>query len=112
MCGAYVRALALARHPFVGPTSTVQWAPRGGPYITASQVQQRQVVWPPPWPLMHATCPTRTWFAASECPFEQRSGARTIHLPEVDCTSSPIPAATPATIGQAAKSPARRPAQQ
>jgi hypothetical protein len=33
-----------------GPLSAVQCVLGGGPYSTASQVRQRQLVCPPPWP--------------------------------------------------------------
>jgi len=56
-----------------GPSSAVQCVLSGGPYTTASQVRQCQLVCPPPpWP-RHATWPTRTWFAPSGWPFGHRS---------------------------------------
>jgi len=39
-----------------GPSSVVQCVFSGGPYTTASQVRQCQLVCPPPWP-RQATCP-------------------------------------------------------
>jgi len=47
-----------------GPSSAVQCVFNGGPYTTASQVRQCQLVCPPPPCPRQATCPTRTWSRA------------------------------------------------
>jgi len=55
-----------------GPSSAAQCVLSGGPYTTASQVRQCQLVCPPPpWP-RQATCPTRTEFGPSGWPFGHR----------------------------------------
>src|SRR6476469_2330629 len=60
-------ATALEIRTAAGPSSAVQCVFNGGPYTTASQVRQCQLVWPPlPCP-RQATCPTRTWLAPSGC---------------------------------------------
>jgi len=69
-----------------GSSSAVQCVFSGGPYTTASQVRQCQLVWPPaPWP-RQATCPTRTWFGPRGWPLRHRRGGRVIHFPAVVCT--------------------------
>jgi hypothetical protein len=72
-----------------GPSSAVQWVLSGGPYTTASQFRQRQLMCPPPPCPRQATCPTRTWPGPSGCPIGHRDGGRVIHRPSVVCTRSP-----------------------
>ena len=57
--------------------------------MTASQVAQRQVVWPPRCGPEHGRYPTKTRYGPSSWPFGQRFGASVIHLPSVVGTRSP-----------------------